>query len=265
MRPTPSLLAGLVAAASLLTAAPGIAAPKERVPPPQCHGGHYGIVYPHNHGEEAPVVVVTETTPAPAPVTYQQPTPVVSYRPVPPSYGYSYGYTIYQPSVSAQVRRPFERVLEVGVRGTAGADENGDSLAGIGAYLRSHTGPLGFEVSIDSTASNTVGGAVEGRVPVLGAAMLYLNPRSALRVYGLAGGGVTFAQAGATTQDALTLQAGAGLDLDLTPRLSLTGDVRALSDVQAGASPQPARAITTPAAALPAAFGVGTLGISLKF
>lgn len=171
-------------------------------------------------------------------------------------------YTYTEPQVKQH--NTVSSQLELGLRGVAGGTEGSfETVAGLGAYTRIRNGHLGLEASIDSTAVSTVDGSFTyGRVPVLGAAMLYLNPQSPIRLYGLLGGGITFQQAANFTEETLTVQGGAGLDFDLSPRTSLSLDIRALTDLDdTGARP----VILPVGSELPSAFVTGNLGISVKF
>jgi hypothetical protein len=219
------------------------------------YGGGYRYGYGHRrHGcytnystyyGPAPVPVYTQ--PVYTQPTYTQPTysqPTYTRR------GYS--------------QDPFVPVVEVGLRAVGGGTEGSfETVAGIGAYARARRGALGLEASIDSLAVTGTGGEAFGRVPVLGAGLLYLNPRSPVRLYGLVGGGLSFQQINGATSEALTLQAGAGLDIDLGSKVSLSLDARGISDAPdgqvrplvGGASPLPA----------PSAYVTGNLGISVKF
>jgi hypothetical protein len=183
---------------------------------------------------------------APAPVYYYNPAP--TYTPAP-----------------APVRPTYDRVAEVGVRALAGGTEGAaETIAGVGAYARVRRNHLGLEASIDSAAVlNNDGKQVAARVPVLGAAMLYLNPQSPLRVYGLVGGGLSFQQTPGFTSEIITVQAGAGLDIDISPRASLNLDVRGLQDLESQViSDGPA---VQAASNAPSAFVTGNVGVSLRF
>lgn len=273
MRIAPSFVAGLVAAFTLLSADYGDADPAKRPPPRPCRGGHFGSVYPHNHShegeehhiqEDKPKAVVVITSEPGDPPAYTPPktyAPRYAQPPRPAPYAGSYRAYSYAPPVVRERPTTSRQTLEIGLRGTAGTADNAGEVAGIGAFLRLRNGSLGVEASIDSNAITGVNetGQTVGRVPVLGAAMLYLTPRSPLRLYGLLGGGVTFQQVGTNTTQTLTVQAGAGLDLDLSSKVSLSADLRALGDLESDAiSPRVA-------SSLPSQFGVGTLGISVKF
>jgi hypothetical protein len=84
---------------------------------------------------------------------------------------------------------------------------------------------------VDSTAIlDESGNALANQVPLQGAALVYLNPRSPLRVYGLIGGGVTLEQNAFGASQALTAQAGGGFDLDITQRASMMIDFRGITN-----------------------------------
>lgn len=237
-------------------------------------GGHSGG-YSSGYSRGRAVVVVT-----------QAPTPTVSYssKPCHTSYGYGYGYRsygyrphraygyntyvapsypTYRPRRAFATRTPYESSVEIGLRGIAGGTNTGaDEIVGLGTYVRVHGGQgyLALEGSIDSTAVVAADGSAFGRVPVLGAAMLYLNPQSPVKIYGLFGGGLSFQETGAQASQALTVQTGGGIDIDLGPRATLTADVRAINDLESSATVSPLTVQT-----IPDQFVVGNLGISLKF
>lgn len=282
-----SLLSGLVFSAVL-----GLSASAEATPKKHNSCG--------NNGRGRAVVVVTtnqatsvQSTPCPQHNQGYTQRPSQGYS-QPPSRGYSrggsysygrrhygyrrgyvvYGSSYYSPAPSyyynpapapapAPVRPRYERVAEIGLRATAGGTEGAaETLAGVGAYARVRRANLGLEASVDSAAIlDNNGKQVAARVPVLGAAMLYLNPNSPVRVYGLLGGGASFQQVPGVTSQALTVQAGAGLDIDLSPRASLNVDVRGLQDLNA----QVVEGDALRASEGPTAFVVGNAGISFKF
>jgi hypothetical protein len=221
--------------------------------------------------DKAVVVVTPEPEPAAKPTAppqvYTRPYAPRSYpRGYNPARGYGYGYGAgagvavgYGHGSYYAEPRPrravADHVFEIGVRGSAGGTDTAAELAGLGFFVRSRRGPLGIEASIDSLAAAAPNGAVVGRIPVLGAVMLYLNPQSPARVYGLLGGGISLEQDGSAASGTITTEAGLGLDIDVSPRLSLSADVRALADIE---DPTQTRAN-------PSVFGLGTVGLSLKF
>ena len=275
MRSTTSLLAGLFALV-VLQAPTAEATPKKHKHYSSCnHGGNgssnaYKKSYSnHNHKKNynnnnrhssTSVVIVTSTPP-----------PSYTYH---PHYGYRrYYYTnptpVYaqppQPQVVAKPVVQNTRVRELGARFVGGGSIEGDqtALVGAGAYLRlRNTGRyLGFEASIDSTAViDASGNAIANQMPLQAAALLYLNPQAPLRVFGLAGGGVSLEQSAQGTSQGITAQIGAGVDLDFTQRAAISLDVRGIASESASAATR-----ILPADNIPGTNVIMNMGLSLKF
>jgi opacity protein-like surface antigen len=196
------------------------------------------------------------------PPQQQAPAPVVQTQQPAPRYGYgfgfrarynaSYGYqqqpTYWQTRRAEAATPDYGRGLELGVRGVQ--DESGE--VGAGLYLRAHQKGgqqrLALELSADAVGDELLG---------QGAGMLYLNPNGFIKPFGLLGGGL------ALSTGETVAQAGIGLDLELTQRLTVTGDVRAVeSVVGTGVKCLDAQCLETTESA---SFLLGNIGISRKF
>jgi hypothetical protein len=126
-------------------------------------------------------------------------------------------------------------------------------------------GRVGVEASLDSSFISSFDAGTIQRGSGLGAVLFYLNPDRPLKLYGLLGAGLSVEQGGGVATQAMTLQAGAGLELDLASRLSLIADVRALGDATAVVAEPTPVTTTSPSSDLPTQMGVATFGISLRF
>jgi hypothetical protein len=269
MRSITSLLTGLFALVALQTPVAEATPKKKHQHYSSCNhqktvvvSGGYNKHKHHNHQKHssASVVIVTSNT-----------SPNYTYHPY---YGYRrYYYTnptpTYaqppQPQAAAQPVVQNTRVREVGARFVGGGSIEGEqtALVGAGAYLRlRNTGRyLGFEASIDSTAViDASGNAIANEIPLQAAALLYLNPRAPLRLFGLAGGGVALEQSAQGTSQKLTAQLGGGLDLDFTQRATVTLDVRGITSETTSATTR-----ILPADPISGTNVVMNIGVSLKF
>lgn len=186
--------------------------------------------------------------PAPAPCHQQQqaPAPAPSYRKTQSynTYSYNGGYN-YNNGYSRRAYRRQEAQtsnssLELGARLI---QDSANFEVGAGLYLRAHqrTGSQRFAVELSADAT-------ESSLLTQGAVMAYLNPLGVVKPFGLLGGGLEV-QTGSTTA-----QAGVGLDLDLFPRFTLTGDVRVVESVSGCFD-----------CGKPSEFLLGNVGISRKF
>jgi hypothetical protein len=111
------------------------------------------------------------------------------------------------------------RGIELGVRGNQESDsfETGSLQFGGGLYLRAHQRGgqqrLALELSADIVENELLG---------LGALMLYLNPQGIVKPFALGGGGVSF------DSESPIWQAGAGVDVMISPRFTVSADLRGL-------------------------------------
>ena len=106
----------------------------------------------------------------------------------------------------------YGRGVEVGLRGI----QDASSLdIGAGLYLRAHQKSgqqrLAIEVSADALGADLL---------AQGALMLYLNPNGFIKPFGLIGGGLEVSSGDILAQAAL------GVDVEITKRLTISGDVR---------------------------------------
>jgi hypothetical protein len=263
MRSTISLLAGLFALVTLQTPT-AEATPKKHKHYSSCNhngSGSYNNYNHNNHRHSSTSVVIVTSNPSPS-YTYH------------PYYGYRrYYYTNPTPSYAQPpqpqvVTKPVvqnTRVRELGARFIGGGSIEGEqtALVGAGAYLRLRNTSryLGFEASIDSTAMiDASGNAIANQIPLQAAALLYLNPQSPLRVFGLAGGGVSLEQSAQGTSQAFIAQLGGGLDLDFTRRATISLDVRGVASESASTTTR-----ILAADPIPGTNVIMNVGIGLKF
>jgi hypothetical protein len=271
MRSITSLLAGLVALATFQPTAE--ASHKHNT---ACkHGGKQQntvVVRPggysssknhnhnHNHKHSSTNVVVVTSTPT---YTYY------------PYYGYRRYYYVNPTPTYAQPPQPVvqqtkpvvqnTKIREVGARFVGGGSVEGEqtALVGAGAYLRLRNSSryLGFEASVDSTTVlDQAGNAIANQIPVQAAALLYLNPQSPLRLFGVAGGGLALEQSAVGTSQNITAQIGGGIDLDFSSRATFTLDVRGLATESATTETR-----ILPVDPVPNTNVLMNMGLSIKF
>jgi hypothetical protein len=105
-------------------------------------------------------------------------------------------------------------VREIGIRSFSDLGDGGSDTGG-GLYFKTYrnNGRIGGEVSLDAIGSDTLAQAT-----MLG----YLNPKGTVRPYGLLGVGAEI------SSSEYTAQWGAGVDVSITNRFSLTADLRGI-------------------------------------
>lgn len=179
-----------------------------------------------------------------------------------PRYGYGIGYRAryntygyQQPTYTSrwQSRRAeaagpdYGRGVEVGLRGI----QDAASLEiGAGLYVRAHQQGgqqrLALELSADALSTDLL---------AQGAVMLYLNPNGFIKPFGLLGGGLEVSGGDAIAQ------AGVGLDIEITRRLTVSGDVRAVEGISGNVDTLNSRTVESSSAS----FLLGNIGVSRKF
>jgi hypothetical protein len=115
------------------------------------------------------------------------------------------------------------REIELGIRGSQEADNfniDNPQLGG-GLYIRAHQRGGQQRLALELSAD-----AVENDLLTQGALMLYLNPQGRMKPFALGGGGVSL------TGELPLWQAGAGLDVEISQRFTVSADVRGIESTQ---------------------------------
>jgi hypothetical protein len=196
-------------------------------------------------GTAPPPVVYVTPAPPPPPVVYvpaPPPPPVVVYQPAP----------VVQPVVQPVPQPPPRYVYQppprrqnfVGIQGQLGGaffggHGGGMGSGGVGLRFRDR-GHWGAEAAINVAGGVDYNGDGRAEIPLTLTGMFFVNPQNRFQVYGLAGFGLSFAEViyNRTNRAAhgglrngeyayLGAHAGVGGELQITPNLSLFGDVRA--------------------------------------
>jgi hypothetical protein len=109
--------------------------------------------------------------------------------------------------------------IELGLRGNQEADnfETGSPQFGGGLYLRAHQRGGQQRLALELSAD-----AVENDILGLGALMLYLNPKGIIKPFALGGGGISL------SSESPVWQVGAGVDLEISQRFTISADVRGI-------------------------------------
>ncbi len=164
------------------------------------------------------VVVVDEEPAAPPPPPVRQrrppPPPVVIYQPVPSAppqqiiiISPGYGYYPQQPRLMAQPAPPPRPVprwhpefgIDLRVEGVALGKTSGSAfnagLGGVGLSLRYRPVPhFAFDLGVDLLAGTDYNGFQRTEVPISLSGILYVNPKSRVQFYLMAGGNISRAQ-----------------------------------------------------------------------
>lgn len=197
----------------------------------------------------AQVVVVHEPAPPPPP-------PVVVYQPAPPP---PQPTTVYVETQAQPVRHEVHYDVEpvqlgVGLHGHIGGMFTRDVQMGgaTGALrIRPGDGHFGVDLGIGVYGGQDHNGWDRVEVPLTADVLLFLNPDDRLQVYGIAGVGVSFAQAeqngfddpyfdyNAREYAYVGGELGAGLELRLSRWFAINGDVRGFVRERVDDDPEP--------------------------
>lgn len=214
----------------------------------QCYGGEAFCAEVHvggsiHFGPPPPprqqVIIVHEEPPPPPP-------PVVVYQPAPPPPPATVVVHETRPQPQVQYRYRAEPLFSgVGIHAhLGGMFTDNVRMGGIAGALRlrPNMGHFAVDLGIGAYGGQDYNGMDRVEVPLTADVLLYVNPRSRLQVYGVAGIGASFAHTedpdyydpwvdtyyGGASRDFVYVggQLGAGLELRLGSRFAINGDIR---------------------------------------